>query len=604
MTISNNYTPTSVSGDGTTTVFSGNWPIFVSTYLKLEKVLKVAPFTRTTMVLGTDYNLTFNSSGWVATFISGAPANTVNVVGSRVVPPTQTLKYSTSSGFDGTNQEQSYDLLTAMVQGLQDQLLRVPQLAVGSALVGVLLGAPVANKALLWDPTGTQIITSTDDFNTIVTAAAASAAAALASQTAAASSASSAAAQAALALGYANSASASAATSTTQAGIATAQAVLASGYATAAAASAALAAGSLISTSTTSNAIGTGSKTWTVGTGLSIPAGGGPYVMLSQNGAPSNYNVGQVTAYNTSTGSLTVNVTTTNGSGTITAWNLSVSAAPGLATGALLIANNLSDLNNITTARTNIGPGLNGLTYAGTSINAANDAFEFFSAANSGVRKAAVQDIFRVIDGLTLKSTPVGADELVINDSANSFAPKKVLLSALGGSEVVFLGSATASSSASLNFPTQIASAYDYYFFVFKDLVNSASAAVWMRGSQTGGSSYISATNSYNNQITLHTLGGATNTTSGTAIGTATAMILNTSGVGNPSLLSGELVLVNPNGGAATNANWNIVDSQNGPDFWEGYGLFNFSGINAVQFLPSAGTFTSGTILMYGVKNT
>ena len=43
--------------------------------------------------------------------------------------------------------------------------------------------------------------------------------------------------------------------------------------------------------------------------------------------------VGQVTAYNSSTGALTVNVTSIGGSGAIASWNINVSGPPG-ATGA------------------------------------------------------------------------------------------------------------------------------------------------------------------------------------------------------------------------------------------------------------------------------
>lgn len=77
-------------------------------------------------------------------------------------------------------------------------------------------------------------------------------------------------------------------------------------------------------TSTTSNSIGTGSKTWTVETSKSLVVG--MHYKMADTASPSNWALGLITAYNSSTGSLTINVSDTSGSGTITAWTGSVSA--------------------------------------------------------------------------------------------------------------------------------------------------------------------------------------------------------------------------------------------------------------------------------------
>jgi hypothetical protein len=79
---------------------------------------------------------------------------------------------------------------------------------------------------------------------------------------------------------------------------------------------------SLTSTSTTSLAIGTGSKTLTVQTGLGYVIG---YpVRIASVASPSNFMDGIVTAYNIDTGSMTVNVLSVGGSGTIASWNTMV----------------------------------------------------------------------------------------------------------------------------------------------------------------------------------------------------------------------------------------------------------------------------------------
>jgi hypothetical protein len=82
------------------------------------------------------------------------------------------------------------------------------------------------------------------------------------------------------------------------------------------------------STSTTSLAIGTGSKTLTVDTGKLYAVG--QYVIIASASGPTNYMNGQVTAYSAVTGSLTVDVVTTGGAGTKTDWNVSLSGPEGV----------------------------------------------------------------------------------------------------------------------------------------------------------------------------------------------------------------------------------------------------------------------------------
>lgn len=75
-------------------------------------------------------------------------------------------------------------------------------------------------------------------------------------------------------------------------------------------------------TSTTSLAVGTGSKSLTIEVGKSFQIG--QSVRIASTASPTNYMDGQVTAHNNGTGALTVNVTATGGSGTIAAWTISI----------------------------------------------------------------------------------------------------------------------------------------------------------------------------------------------------------------------------------------------------------------------------------------
>lgn len=81
-------------------------------------------------------------------------------------------------------------------------------------------------------------------------------------------------------------------------------------------------------TSTTALAIGTGSKSLTIQTGRSFVAGA--YVTIADDAAPAtNFMHGLVTSYNSGTGALVVTVSTIGGSGTKTAWTVSIAGPAG-----------------------------------------------------------------------------------------------------------------------------------------------------------------------------------------------------------------------------------------------------------------------------------
>lgn len=116
-----------------------------------------------------------------------------------------------------------------------------------------------------------------------------------------------------------------------------ASATAAASSATAAAASAAAAAASassavlLTGTSTTSLAIGSGTKSFVTQTGRGFVVG--QYLIAASLAGPSNYMFGQVLAYNAGTGALDVDVQVVGGSGTKADWSIAVAGARG-ATGA------------------------------------------------------------------------------------------------------------------------------------------------------------------------------------------------------------------------------------------------------------------------------
>ncbi len=92
-------------------------------------------------------------------------------------------------------------------------------------------------------------------------------------------------------------------------------------------------------TSTTSLAVGTGSKTLTTQAGKAWAVGSFVYVVSAASVA--NLMIGQVTSYNSTTGALTFNVTGSSGSGTIANWVIGLSGG---------IASAMTFVTSVTTA--------------------------------------------------------------------------------------------------------------------------------------------------------------------------------------------------------------------------------------------------------------
>ncbi|MFL9899062.1 hypothetical protein PQR71_13010 [Paraburkholderia fungorum] len=80
-------------------------------------------------------------------------------------------------------------------------------------------------------------------------------------------------------------------------------------------------------TSTTSLTIGAGAQSLTVQTGKLFVVG--MFVTIANTAAPTNVMYGTVTSYNSSTGALGVSASSVSGSGTFSAWTISVSGGPG-----------------------------------------------------------------------------------------------------------------------------------------------------------------------------------------------------------------------------------------------------------------------------------
>jgi hypothetical protein len=144
---------------------------------------------------------------------------------------------------------------------------------------------------------------------------------------------------------------------------------------TVAAATSSLGGATTNSTSTTSLSIATGSKSLTLvesGKAYTI----GQYVIIASTASPTNYMVGQVTSFSGT--SLVVNVTVINGSGTIAAWSISVTAVASTTSYLPLAGGTMT--GEITFAAGQTVDGTNGIGYINIPQNSQSAAYTLVAA--------------------------------------------------------------------------------------------------------------------------------------------------------------------------------------------------------------------------------
>lgn len=354
MTVANNYAPVLTNADGVTTIFTGPWNAISAAYLVVE-LLNISTGLYTVINQGAaadQYQVTsISTSGFVIAF-NTAPTSGNQVVITRLTAAAQTVPFTTSRGFQGSVEEQSFDLLTAVQQENSYKIGRTLLFPSGSTYAGV-LPAPTDDTVLAWSGVNGSVKNGPTTASLVAgaTSANASASAAASSATSAASS--------------ATSASAS---------VAAAPAVIAAG---------------LIGTSTSSVAIATGAATFTTQSGKAFTAGN--YVMITSNANPTvNFMNAQITSYSGTT--LVVNTVAAGGSGTHTDWTINISGVrgaqgpqgtAGAGTGDMLGANNLSDVSSASTSRTNLGLGTAAVQANSFFCQTANNLSDVANAATT-----------------------------------------------------------------------------------------------------------------------------------------------------------------------------------------------------------------------------
>ena len=176
--------------------------------------------------------------------------------------------------------------------------------------------------------------------------------------------------------------------------------------------------------------------------------------------------------------------------------------------------------------------------------------------------------------------------------------------------KMVLLQTQTASSSSSVNFTSNIDSTYPIYLFKFINIHPANNSTLRMNGSIDGGSNYnVSKTGTaveiyneindasrgaqYRSDVDIH--------------GTGDFTISTTIGNQNDESGSGHMYLFKPSDTTFVTHFLSRVQGHHGSDYsieFSNGGFFNTnSAINAIKFVMSSGNIDSGTIKLYGIKD-
>lgn len=197
-----------------------------------------------------------------------------------------------------------------------------------------------------------------------------------------------------------------------------------------------------------------------------------------------------------------------------------------------------------------------------------------------------------IISGVTYQAIYDGTDFQIFGVTPTLQTPGSVLL-----------GTATASASATLDFTSLITSTYDTYDFVLKQLrVSTINSQILLRTSTNNGSTYDAGTGYVwtNGKVKV----GASPSIAYTGTGTDGSIeLVDVTDNAAGDATSGILTIVNPlNATAFKMISWDVMYQDSSVVYnIKGTGYRNSTAdIDAIRFLPSTGTFTSGEIDVYG----
>jgi hypothetical protein len=165
------------------------------------------------------------------------------------------------------------------------------------------------------------------------------------------------------------------------------------------------------------------------------------------------------------------------------------------------------------------------------------------------------------------------------------------------------ISTATASASSLLGFTLDF-STYDSYFVVIRNLiVNTSAAQLYFRASNNGGSSF--AANYYGSRHDFRGRSSAGITSVAQSAASNLAITTAISIAGNPRMDGHAWLWGSTDSALFIQSNIRHPSTSAGSDYFSiQEALANSpTDVDYVEFYPSAGNFTSGTIALFGVKN-
>jgi len=240
------------------------------------------------------------------------------------------------------------------------------------------------------------------------------------------------------------------------------------------------------------------------------------------------------------------------------------------------------------------------------SVNLATGVTGTLPIANGGTNSTATPTAGGVVygTGTAQAVTTAGTSGQVLRSNGAS-APSWVTPST---GALVFISSATASSSATIDF-TGISSTYDVYVVEFVSIVGASSTGFKALTSSNNGSSYDTSNYAFSSIGCGSSIFTAQVDSSG---GGATYISIwnnnsnSISSTTSDSGLSGFAYIMNPASSANTQILWNATwcSGANAVSFGTGTGVkTSTSPVNAIRFLMNSGNIASGTIRLYGIAN-
>lgn len=291
-------------------------------------------------------------------------------------------------------------------------------------------------------------------------------------------------------------------------------------------------------------------------------------------------------------------------------WELMVSKGDsGTGTGDVLSTNNLSDLTNAATARSNLGLGSVStentvpVSKGGTGATDASTA-----RTNLGLGSLATSSSVTTSE-ISSATLVTEADTIDSNDNDTTIptsAAVKALVDSSAGRRL--LATKTASGSSSLSFTEFDNTLYKYYDFELENILPATDATnLIIRFSTNAGSSYDSAAGSYEyGNVAMESGGSPQNDNSLSA--TAINLIGGTySGIGNAAGelgVTGTLKLMSAGSASAKTSIFGNLSTNSSIGRLVGSTVFGqrktAQDTDAVRFTMASGNITSGTIRMYG----